>query len=84
VFDEVIGISTVFIPMKEKVRVWLSGTIKENSPSVFVTVPEVVPFTDTETPGIGAPLSSVTFPEIFLVWANTDSMPKLRAIKSRK
>jgi hypothetical protein len=41
-----------------------------------VIVPVVVPFTLTETPGIGEPSSAdVTFPEICFVWAITVEMP---------
>jgi hypothetical protein len=41
----------------------VAGALNENLPSISVIVPEVVPFTTTVTPGIGAPSSPTTFPE---------------------
>lgn len=41
-----------------------AGASIVNSPSVFVAVPIVVPFTKTLAPMIGSPLASRTTPEI--------------------
>lgn len=41
----------------------------EYSPSKFVSVPVVVPFKTTETPGMGTEASSVTRPEIYCAFA---------------
>src|SRR5688572_13783961 len=52
-------------PTEEKIRAFaVEGTEMEKVPSEAVLVPVFVPFTKTEAPGIGAPLSSVTFPVI--------------------
>jgi hypothetical protein len=42
----------------------LASALITNLPSVSVTVPFVVPLTITVAPGNGAPVSSVTLPEI--------------------
>src|SRR5690606_28881111 len=49
-------------PINEKTRVLPSGTDSEYAPSISVAVPIVEPWTDTVTPGIGVPFSSVTCP----------------------
>ena len=61
------------------------GTLRENSPSIPVIVPFVVPSTTTDVPGSGAPVSSVTIPSTDIVvvcWANplllTRHKPKAR------
>jgi len=41
---------------------------KVNLPLISVTVPVVVPFTRTVTPGKGNPLASLTVPEISFFW----------------
>ncbi len=68
------------MPTKEKTRIAFSGAVSEKSPSTDVVVPMVVPFTLTETPGIGERSSSeVTFPVMRFVWANNDAAPMHKA-----
>ena len=49
----------------------LAGTLRENFPSKSVIVPVVVPFTWTETPIRGSPVSSKIVPVTVLVWLTT-------------
>src|SRR5690606_10537352 len=49
-------------PINENTKVLPSGTDKVYSPFKSVAVPIAVPGTDTVTPGMGLPFSSVTLP----------------------
>ena len=49
----------------------LAGTLRENFPSKSGIVPVVVPFTWTETPIRGSPVSSKIVPVTVLVWLTT-------------
>lgn len=56
----------------------LGAALSENFPSKSVTVPVVVPFTNTETPIIGSPVSSTIVPVTVLFWATiweSDTLP---------
>ncbi|MNR26152.1 hypothetical protein D3C85_1433440 [compost metagenome] len=57
------GISNVFIPIYEITKTELAeGTNKRKFPLTSVRAPPLVPFTATEAPPIGTPLSSLTTP----------------------
>ncbi len=67
-----------------------AGAVIVKEPSALVEAPVLVPFTVMVAPGMAAPLSSVTLPEIVFVWEkavcvkNTQSRVKLTILVSNR